>query len=83
MNRNMRFRIYLMKQSIKATLCFIKNIPGYIKLHRDYGYNPDTYGYIIENYETVLCERTKVMSKPTYHWKDVVRELDRWYEEYE
>ena len=78
----MRFRIYLMKQNIKATLDFVKNISGYIKLHRDYGYEPDTYGYIIENYEQVLCNRTKVMSKPTYYYEDVIRELDRWYEEW-
>ena len=78
----MRFRIYLMKQTIRSTLYFIKNIPGYIKLHRDYGYKPDTYGYIIENYEQVLCNRTKVMSKPTYYYEDVIRELDRWYEEW-
>lgn len=78
----MRTRIYLIKESIKATLDFIKNIPGYIKLQRDYGYKPETYGYIIENYEQVLCNRTKVMSKPTYYYEDVIRELDRWYEDW-
>lgn len=70
-----------LKESIKEIILFIKSLPGYYKLQKDYGYKPDTYSYIIENYEAVLCERTKLMSKPTYHWKDVVREIDRWYEE--
>lgn len=81
----MKFRIFLLKetikQSIKEKLLFFCWLPGYYKLHRDYGYRPDTYDFIIQNYETVLCERTKTMSKPTYHWRDVVSEIDRWYEE--
>ncbi len=77
----MRFRIYLLKKNIEVLFQFIKWLPGYFKLHSDYLYEPSTYHFIIQNYEMVLCERTKVMSKPTYHWKDVVREIDRWYEE--
>ena len=77
----MRFILLNIKESIKEFFYFIKWIPGYYKLHRDYGYDPDTYSYIIENYEQVLCNRTKVMSKPTYHWRDVINEIDRWYEE--
>lgn len=77
----MRLRLYFLKEDIKQLFYFIKWLPGYFKLHKDYGYEPDTYSFIIQNYESVLCERTKVMSKPTYHWKDVVREIDRWYEE--
>lgn len=69
------------KDSIKELFYFIKWLPWYYKLHKDYGYKPDTYSYIIENYEQVLCNRTKVMSKPTYHYRDVIREIDRWYEE--
>lgn len=76
-------RLYYIKQTIKELFYFIKQIPGYYKLHREYGYDPETYSYIIENYEKVLCNRTKVMSKPTYYWKDVIHEIDRWYEEYE
>ena len=77
----MILRLYFIKENIKELFYFIKWIPGYIKLHREYGYEPDVYSYIIENYEKVLCNRTKVMSKPTYHWRDVVNEIDRWYEE--
>lgn len=36
---------------IKDIFLFIKNLPGYFKLQRDYGYTPDTYSYIVENYE--------------------------------
>jgi hypothetical protein len=77
----MKFRYINLKEKIKLLFYFIKWLPGYYKLHKDYGYEPDTYNYIIENYEHVLCNRTKVMSKPTYHWKDVVSEIDRWYED--
>ena len=77
----MRIRLYFLKENIKELFYFIKWLPEYIKLHREYGYKPDTYSYIIENYQQVLCNRTKVMSKPTYHWRDVVSEIDRWYEE--
>lgn len=66
---------------IKELFYFIKWMPEYYRLHKNYGYEPDTYGYIIENYEQVLCNRTKTMSKPTYHWRDVINEIDRWYEE--
>ena len=74
-------RLYFLKESIKGFFRFVKWIPSYYLLHKDYGYDPRTYGYIIENYQRVLCERTQTMSKPTYHWQDVVSEIDRWYEE--
>jgi len=77
----MRDRLTFLERDIKEILMFIKWLPDYFRLHRNYGYKPDTYSFIIENYEMVLCERTKVMSKPTYHWQDVVREIDRWYED--
>ena len=77
----MKFRLQCLKQSLKQLLLFLKWIPGYYKLHSDYGYEPDTYEFIIDNYEHVLCEVTKTMSKPTYHWRDVVREIDRYYED--
>ena len=78
----MRFILLSIKENIKELLYFIRNIPGYFRLQINYGCDPDIYSYIIENYEKVLCNRTKTMSKPTYHWKDVVYELDRWYEEW-
>lgn len=66
---------------LKELFEFIKNLKGYWKLQKDYGYKPETYDFIIDNYEKVLCERTKTMSKPTYYYEGVVRELDRYYEE--
>lgn len=76
----MKFRLQCLKQSLKELLLFLKWIPGYYKLHTDYGYEPGTYEFIIDNYEHVLCEVTKTMSKPTYCWRDVVREIDKYYE---
>ena len=70
-----------LKESIKDLFVFIKWLPAYRRLHKEYGYRPDTYDYIIQNYQNVLCERTRTMSKPTYYWQDVVSEIDKWYEE--
>lgn len=77
----LKFRLTLLKENINELLLFIKWIPGYYKLHTNYGYEPDTYDFIICNYERVLCETTKTMSKPTYCWRSVVSEIDRYYEE--
>ena len=77
----MRQRLCFLKEDIKDFFRFIKWLPNYYWLHRNYGYEPMTYNFIIENYEIVLSERTRTMSKPTYHWQDVVSEIDRWYEE--
>lgn len=71
----------IIKEIIKDFLKFIKWLPAYYRLHKNYGCEPDVYEFIIKNYEMVLCERTKTMSKPTYHWKDVVSEIDRWFED--
>ena len=75
-----KMKLLFLKEDIKQILTFIKWIPSYFKLHKNYGYEPDVYDFIIQNYEKVLCQRTKLMSKPTYHWRDVVAEIDRWYE---
>lgn len=77
----MRQRLSFLKEDIKDFFMFIKWLPAYHRLHRNYGYQPDTYSFIIENYTMVITERTNTMSKPTYHWQDVVSEIDRWYEE--
>ena len=77
----MRFRLYPLKETISELLLFIRYLPGYYKLHKNYLYEPDTYDFIIDNYEKVLCNTTKTMSKPTYHWRSVVSEIDRYYEE--
>jgi hypothetical protein len=57
------------------------NLKGYWKLEQDYGYDPDTYNFIISQYSEVLCNRTKTMSKPTYYARDVIGEIDKWYED--
>ena len=77
----MRCRLIFLKEDIKEFLMFVKWLPDYFRLHKNYGYDPDAYSFIIENYEMVLTSRTKTMSKPTYHWQDVVCEIDKWYED--
>ena len=79
--KNIKIRLYFLLEDIKELLIFISYIPGYFKLHRDYLYKPDTYSFIIQNYEQVLCNTTKTLSKPTYHWRTVVSEINRYYEE--
>lgn len=66
---------------MKQLFRFIMNIRGYWNLHKNYEYDPNTYEFIIQQYETVLCERTKTMSKPTYYARDVVSEIDKFYED--
>ena len=75
------WRITIIKETIKDFLKFVKWLPTYYWLHKCYGYEPSVYMHIVDNYEMVLTSRTKTMSKPTYHWKDVVREIDNWYED--
>ena len=77
----MRERLYFLKENIKNFFEFIKWLPAYFRLHKDYGYYPDTYDFIIQNYEMVLSRRTRTMSKPIYHWQEIISEIDRWYEE--
>lgn len=59
---------------------WIKRILGFIKLYNDYEYEPEVWRHIVENYTEVLCSRTQLMSKPTYYARDVIAEIDRWYE---
>lgn len=61
---------------------FIKAIPSFFRLFRDYGYDGNTCTHIIENYTEVLCNRTRGMSKPTYDSKAVMCQLDEWYEQH-
>lgn len=60
---------------------FICSLTTFWRFYRDYGYDGKTAEFIIDNYEKVLCNRTKTMSKPTYYLGDVLRELDNWYQE--
>lgn len=64
-----------MKQLIK----FILRIKGFWKLYQDYEYDGGTLDFIIRNYKAVLENRTELMSKPTYHYEDVMKQIDRWY----
>lgn len=64
-------------------LNFLKKIKSFWKLYVDYGYDGETIEFIIDTYEKLLCERTKTMSKPIYCLEDILREIDRWYEDHE
>lgn len=68
-----------MKQLIK----FILHLKSFWKLYRDYEYDGDTLRFIITQYETVLVNRTKHMSKATYCAREVIKQLDEWYGERE
>lgn len=68
-------------EPIKRVLTFLVNIPSFWKFYQNYGYDGECVEFIIDNYERVLCNRTKTMSKPTYYLEDVLRELDNWYED--
>ena len=66
---------------MKTLFRFIKNIKSFYKFYKDYEYNGEDCEFIIENYQEILCSRTKTMSKPTYCAEDVIAEIDRWYNE--
>lgn len=77
----MRWRIELFIEDVKLFFRAVKAIPSLAKMYLDYEYDGETVRFIIENYTQVLCNRTKVMSKPTYHYKDVISQIDEWYED--
>lgn len=66
---------------MKKFLKFLTKIKSFWKFYQDYGYDGEDVEFIIDNYESVLCNQTKTMSKPTYCLEDVLRELDNWYED--
>lgn len=66
---------------MKTLIDFIKNLKSFYRFYKDYAYNGDECEFIIENYQEVLCSRTKTMSKPTYYANSVIGEMDRWYED--
>lgn len=68
-------------EPIKQTFKFLFKIPSFWKLYQNYGYDGETVEFIIENYQEVLQNRTKLMSKPTYYAKGVIEQIDSWYEE--
>ncbi len=67
---------------MKQFLKFLTKIKSFWKFYQDYGYDGEDVEFIIDNYERVLCNRTKTMSKPTYYLEDVLREIDNWYYEH-
>ena len=66
---------------MKTLIDFIKNLKSFYRFYKDYEYNGDDCKFIIENYQEVLCSRTKTMSKPTYYANSVIGEMDKWYED--
>lgn len=58
---------------------FIKTLKSFYNFYKDYGYDGDDLRFIITQYETVLVNRTKTMSKPTYSAREVIVQLDEWY----
>lgn len=59
---------------------FIKNIGSFYKFWKDYEINGNTMAYIIEQYQSVLSNRTRCLSKPTYSSNTVICAIDEWYE---
>lgn len=68
-----------MKQFIK----FLIKLKGFWEIYSGYGYDGEALEFIIENYTEVLENRTHTMSKPTYHAKDIIAQIDEWYEDSE
>ena len=66
---------------MKTLIDFIKKLKSFYRFYKDYKYNGDECEFIIENYQEVLCSRTKTMSKPTYYANSVIGEMDKWYED--
>lgn len=66
---------------MKMLFRFIKNIKSFWKFYKDYEYNGEDCEFIVDNYQEVLCSRTRTMSKPTYRASAVIAEIDEWYNE--
>lgn len=64
---------------MKTFIKFIKSLKGFWEFYKDYGYNGETVAFIIEQYEDILINRTKVLSKPTYYSTEVIKQIDIWY----
>ena len=76
------WRIVFLKEWIRDIFRFILRIPGYRKLDRDCGYEPDAYSFIIGEYEKVLCELAGgKLSKPTYYASYVIQTAEERYAE--
>lgn len=68
---------------MKQFLKFLTKLKSFWKFYQNYEYDGEDVGFIIGNYERILCNRTKTMSKPTYYLEDILAEIDKWYGEHE
>lgn len=66
---------------MKTLIDFIKNLKSFYWFYKNYEYNGAECEFIIENYQKVLCSRTKTMSKPTYYADAIIDYIDEWYED--
>lgn len=66
---------------MKQFLKFLTKIKSFWKFYQNYEYDGEMVEFIIDNYQKVLCNRTKLMSKPTYYANDVIAQIDNWYDE--
>lgn len=66
---------------MKQFLKFLIKLKSFWKFYHNYEYDGEDVEFIIDNYQKVLCNRTKLMSKPTYYASDVIAQIDNWYEE--
>lgn len=66
---------------MKTLIDFIKNLKSFYRFYKNYEYNGSECEFIIENYQNVLCSRTKTMSKPTHCANSVIHNIDGWYED--
>lgn len=65
---------------MKTFIGFLKVLKSFWKIWCDYEYDGQDVKFIIDNYEKVLWNRTKTMSKPTYYANEVISEMDKWYD---
>ncbi len=64
---------------MRIFLQFLTKLKGFWKLYKNYEYDGETVEFIIENYQDVLQNRTKPISKPTYYARDVIGQIDEWH----
>lgn len=77
----MRFWFYCFWEKVRQFASFLTKIKSFYKLWCDYEYDGAVVEHIIDTYTQVLCNRTKLMSKPTYYLSAVLDEIDKWYED--
>lgn len=58
---------------MKTLVDFIKNLKSFYQFYKDYKYNGAECEFIIENYQEVLCSRTK-----NYEQADILCKFRYW-----